>query len=77
MMAIENRVKQVMEDRGLTMYRLAKETGLTYQTIHNMMNPSKQLTRIDMDTLERLCRVLNAEVGELFVYTPEGNPAPR
>lgn len=75
MMAIENRVRQVMEDRGMTMYRLAKETGLTYQTVHNLVNPNKQLTRIDMDTLERLCRVLGAQVGELFVFNNEEDGA--
>ena len=79
MMAIENRIRHVINERGTTIYRVAKDTGLTYQTVHNLANPEKELSRIDMATLGKLCSYLNAEVGELFVYqrNESETPTPR
>ena len=35
-MNVQNRIKQLMEERGWTDYRLAKESGLSHSTISNM-----------------------------------------
>ena len=70
-LGIENRVRQVIESRGHSLYRVAKDTGLTYQTVHNLANPEKELKHINMETLEKLCSYLNVEVGELFVFRRE------
>lgn len=54
----------------VTAYRLAKLTGLTEATAYKLLDPSHDLRRIDVETLDRLCRVLKCKVGDLLEYVP-------
>jgi DNA-binding Xre family transcriptional regulator len=68
-MPLENRLAELLEEKGLSMYALAKRADLTYQTIFNLVH--KKSTRIDLDTLEKICDVLDAEPGRIFAWTPK------
>lgn len=72
-MPLENRLAAVLEEKGVSMYALAKRAGLTYQTIFNLAH--KKSTRIDLDTLEKICDVLDAEPGQIFAWTPKAGAA--
>ena len=68
------RLKQLLNDRGWTEYRLSKECGLAQSTIGNIyrrnVNPS-------LDTLETLCKGFGITLsqffaeGEVVELTPE------
>jgi DNA-binding Xre family transcriptional regulator len=72
-MPLENRLAAVLEEKGVSMYALAKRAGLTYQTIFNLAH--KKSTRIDLDTLEKICDVLDAEPGRIFAWTTKTVPS--
>ena len=68
------RLKQLLNDRGWTEYRLSKECGLAQSTIGNIyrrnVNPS-------LDTLETICKGFGIKLsqffaeGEVVELTPE------
>ena len=43
---------------------VARETGMSKTTLHKLYNG--QSTRIDFETIEKLCVLLNVEVGDLL-----------
>ncbi len=54
------RLAEVLErKRGWTAYRLAQETDLTVPAAYRPADPDRPVQRLDMNTLDTLCRVLN------------------
>lgn len=62
------RVHQLMEQRGWTEYRLAKETGLPLSTITNMF---RRQTAPTIPTLEMICQGMGISLSQFF--TEESN----
>lgn len=62
------RVHQLMEQRGWTEYRLAKETGLPLSTITNMF---RRQTAPTIPTLEMICQGMGITLSQFF--TEENN----
>ncbi len=61
---VRNRVKDVAETKGYTMTRLARETGVSFNTIKRLWkNPA---LGANIDTLTRIARVLGVTVNDLF-----------
>lgn len=56
----------------LTQKQLAKDTGLSPTTINQLYQ--NKFTRIDVDTVDAICKYFNCEVGELFVLKKKDNP---
>jgi putative transcriptional regulator len=70
-MAIRNRVSRAMGERRLKIVDVARLSGLSYQTVWDLYHGKAQ--RIDLGTLDKLCRALGVQVGDLFEYvTDEG-----
>lgn len=64
---IVNRIGEIARRRGITkITELAERSGLAYNTAHALF--TGRTTRIDYDTLDRLCETLDAQPGELLVY---------
>jgi putative transcriptional regulator len=61
---IELRIEQLLEKRGKTFYWLAKETGIGHTSIWRLRHGEAKT--ISLDYLERICRALECEPGELF-----------
>ena len=57
------RVKKLLKDRGWTIYKLAKETGLAYSTI---VNPMKRNTAYPVPTIEKICVALGITVADFL-----------
>lgn len=61
-------VKICLEDmlakRGVTRYELAKRTGIQYQIIDNYYK--NRVKRYDGYVLERICTVLDCDVGDIL-----------
>ena len=66
-MDAQKRIRELMEERGWTDYRLAKEAGLSHSTVTNMFNRNNAPT---LPTLEAVCKAFRITLGQFF---SEGN----
>lgn len=62
-MDVTARLRELMEERNWTEYRLAKEAGLSQSTISNMFNRG---TVPSVATLETICNGLGITLGQFF-----------
>jgi len=53
----------VLKEKNVTRYELAKRTGIQYQIIDNYYK--NKVLRYDKDTLLRICTALDCEVGDI------------
>ena len=70
---IEFLLADVLAERGWTPYRLAQKTGLTVPTAYRLADRARRFDfgRFSADTLDRLCRALDVQPGELFRWVPD------
>lgn len=57
------RIKQLMDQRGWTLYRLAKESGVLHSTLTNMFNRNNDPS---ISTLESLCKGFGITMLQFF-----------
>jgi putative transcriptional regulator len=69
MMPIEFRLKEILEEKELSAYSVAKDLGMSQTAMSRMKNG--QTAGIRFDTLSRLCELLNCQPGDLLAYVPE------
>ncbi len=55
--------------RALTQNRISKDTGLPNSVVNGLV--TNRTTRVDYGTLEKLCRYLDAQPGDILVYDAE------
>lgn len=67
---IEVRLKQLLEKRGHTRYWLAKESGITYDTL-TRIEAAEQSNRIELRVLDEICRALECQPGDILVWVDE------
>ena len=67
-MDAQKRIKQLMEERGWTDYRLAKEANLSHSTVTNMFNWNNAPT---LPTLEAVCRAFGITLAQFFTEDGE------
>ena len=58
------RIAAILKEQGHTKYWLYKQMDLSYQNLSRIMN--NETTSIHFDVLERLSKVLEVPVGDLF-----------
>ena len=68
-MSIKWHLKLEMARANLSVADLTEKTGLSYSTVSKLRN--RIPSRLDMDTLKALCRVLDCKVGDLVEYIPD------
>ena len=66
-MDAQRRIKQLMEERDWTDYRLAKESNLSHFMVTNMFNRNNAPT---LPTLEAVCKAFGITLAQFFT---EGN----
>jgi putative transcriptional regulator len=64
---IENRINELLENRGRSFYWLAKETGISHTTLWRFKK-GKALG-INFDTLGKICQTLECQPGDLLLHT--------
>jgi putative transcriptional regulator len=67
---IRFRLADVLERKGWTPYRLSQVTGLTVPTAYRLADPNLKFGRFTTDTLDRLCRALEVQPGDLLEWVP-------
>jgi len=70
---IEVKLKDLLESRGRTRYWLAQETGIQYKTLARI-DRAEASNRIELRTLDKICRALQCQPGDLLVFVEEGKP---
>lgn len=63
-MRIQLRIKEILEEKGKSNYWLSQQLGMCYRNYHNIV--TNQTSSIRFDTMERLCKILEVPVSELF-----------
>ena len=58
------RVKELVKERNMSLYRLAKTCDISYSTLKNTVSRNGQLT---VDTIERICQGLGIPMYEFFM----------
>lgn len=58
-----NRIQTLLNEREWTLYRLAKESGITYSSLSSLFKKDNQPT---ISTLEKICTGLNISLNEFF-----------
>ena len=62
---ILNNIKQLLEDRGWTMYKLHKETGMNYNTIHKVAKAEQIKDTTPYGTLKKIAKALGVGIDDL------------
>lgn len=63
-MNLQSRIRDLMNERGWSVYRLAKESGVSWSTIRHMFERNTEPT---VPTLEAICRGLGISLETLLL----------
>jgi putative transcriptional regulator len=66
------KLAQILKRRKMTMYRVWKDTGITYPTLLKLTRNKSQM--YDAQVLAKLCRALHCQPGDLLVWEPKRFP---
>jgi len=61
----------MMGEHKMKVIDVARNTGLNRSTIARLYNETA--TRIDVETIDQLCKLFDCEVGELFEFVPDSD----
>lgn len=68
---IKCHLSRLMGERKMKIADVARETGLHRNTITLLYDETA--ARVDLETIEQLCRLFDCSVGELFEYVPKSS----
>lgn len=63
---IHIKLAQLLEERGISRYRLSQMTETKYQIIDNYYK--NRIVRYDREILSRMCAALDCDVGDILEY---------
>ena len=66
--SISIHLKELMEARGITRYRMAKLADTRFEVVDKWC--SGTVERIDADVLARFCYILNCQIADIIKYNP-------
>jgi len=72
---IKPMLSELLEEKGVTLYRLAKDTDLAYSTLHKFSNGRTE--SIDFRVLDLICATLNCQPGDVLIRVPNGQRGTR
>jgi putative transcriptional regulator len=58
----------LLAERRLKVSDAVRATGISQSTLHKLYHA--QTSRIDFETLDKLCEFLNVQIGDLLKYVP-------
>ncbi|WP_336020482.1 helix-turn-helix domain-containing protein [Fusobacterium polymorphum] len=66
---LKNHLSKLMGEKRYSIVEVSRKTGLTTSTISNLYND--KVKRLDFDTLEKLCKLLNCNTQDILEYIPD------
>ena len=66
---IKCNLSRMMGERKLKVVDVARQTGIHRNMV--TMLYKETASRVDLETIDRLCRFFDCEVGELFEFIPD------
>jgi len=63
---IENRLSRLLGERRMSISELERQTGIPYTSLHALYHGTSK--RVDLATLDKLCRALGVSVGDILEY---------
>ena len=63
-LAVRFRLADVLTERTMTQTELSRRSGVSIVTVNGIAN--NRTTRVDLETLDKLCEVLDVAPGELL-----------
>lgn len=67
-MPVKVLLKEMRQKRGLSQNQLARAMGMSLNAVQHMEYKARA---IQLDTLGKLCEVLECQPGDLLVYAPD------
>ena len=68
MIRIQSDLKKLLKKRGWSIYRLAKEARISYPTAFQLFHDKNHM--YSAKVLEKICRALECQPGDLLVLKP-------
>jgi len=68
-MAIHTKLDELLEQRKKSLYWLQQQTGVSYTALHKLRKDRAR--SMDYDVLDKICKVLECEPGDLIVRLPD------
>lgn len=66
---IKNNLSLILGKKRIKMIDLSRKTGLNKNTILNLYH--EKTSRIEFDVMDKLCKILNCQPGDILEYIPE------
>ena len=63
-------IDELMKQRELSVYKLAKETNITYSMLWRIVN--NKTNSISFEYIDRICEALDCQPGDLMVKVGDG-----
>jgi DNA-binding Xre family transcriptional regulator len=65
-----SRLRELIDARGITPYRLAKDAGLSTNTIYGLLgDPTRSMSWV---VIAKLCAALDCQPGDFLTHSAEG-----
>ena len=61
---VDVKLKELLNARGITLYKLDKDTGVSYNNLHRIA--TKRAKVMSFDVLEKLCLALDCKPNDLL-----------
>jgi DNA-binding Xre family transcriptional regulator len=71
-MPMKNKIKQFLEQRGITRYQFRKDTGIAQRTAYDLYAKPEQLP--SSTVLAKICSTYRVQPGELLEWIPDDIP---
>jgi putative transcriptional regulator len=68
---IKNRLKVLLAERDMNLSDLAEAAGIHYTTLRRFAGDG--LTSIHKDTLAKVCKALDVQPGDVFIYKDDSH----
>ena len=69
MNVISSQLSQLLKKQNRSLYWLAKETGVSYQSLWKLNKDRTE--RITFLTLDKICSALKCQPGDVLIHSPE------
>jgi putative transcriptional regulator len=70
---IENRLSRILGERRMSIAELARLSGVQYTSLFELYHGRAK--RVDLKTLNSICRALGVQPGDILEYAPDAETA--